>query len=71
MFKIGVFGNKKLNGATLISLIMMALVLFTPVRIAFSLVILPAKYYLYALGLILVPVALMEFAKFTGLVKNK
>ncbi len=71
IFKIGVFGNKKLNGATLISLIMMALVLFTPVRIAFSLVILPVKYYLYALGLILVPVVVMELAKLTGLIKNK
>ncbi len=71
MFKIGVFGNTKLNGATLISLFMMVLVLFTPVRIAFGLVILPAKLYLYALGLIFVPVVIMEIAKLLGLVKHK
>ncbi len=71
MFKIGVFGNTKLNGATLISLVMMVLVLFTPVRIAFGLVILPAKLYLYALGLILVPIVVMELAKLFGLIKNK
>jgi len=69
MFAIGVFGNKKLNGATLISIAMMALVLFTPVGIAFGLVILPAKLYLYALGLIIVPVVVMELAKLFKLIK--
>ena len=39
LFKIGAFSNSKLNWATLISLSMMALVLFTPIRIAFGLII--------------------------------
>ncbi len=71
MFKIGVFGNSKLNGATLISLAMMALVLFTPARIAFGLVILPTKLYLCALGLVLVPIVVMELAKTFNLIKHK
>lgn len=63
IFKIGVFGNKTLNKAVLISTLLMAVVLFTPVRIAFSLVILPWQLYLVALGLILVPVVIMEISK--------
>ncbi|MBQ7006455.1 MAG: cation-translocating P-type ATPase, partial [Oscillospiraceae bacterium] len=41
IFKIGVFSNKKLNGAALISILLVALVMFTPLRVAFELVILP------------------------------
>ncbi|MBR3909126.1 MAG: calcium-translocating P-type ATPase, PMCA-type [Clostridia bacterium] len=63
LFKIGMFGNKKLNGAVLVSLLLVLLVLFTPARIAFGLVILPWKLYLIALGLILVPLVVMEIAK--------
>lgn len=63
IFKIGVFGNKTLNKAVLISTLLMAVVLFTPIRIAFSLVILPWQLYLVALGLILVPIVVMEFSK--------
>lgn len=71
LFKIGLFGNKKLNGAALISILMMVLVLFTPVRIAFGLVILPTNMYLIALALIFIPVVVMEIAKAVGLVGNK
>lgn len=63
LFKIGMFRNKKLNGATLVSVLLVLLVLFTPARIAFGLVILPWKLYLIALGLILVPLVVMEIAK--------
>jgi len=63
VFRIGVFTNKKLNGAALISVIMMLIVLFTPVRIAFGLMILPINMYIIALGLIFVPVAIMEISK--------
>ena len=63
LFKIGMFGNKKLNGAVLVSLLLVLLVLFTPARIAFGLVILPWKLYLIALGLILAPLVVMEIAK--------
>lgn len=69
LFKIGPFSNKTLNGAALISILLVFLVLFTPLNIAFGLVILPAKLYIYALGLILVPVVLMETSKALGLIK--
>ena len=63
IFKIGVFSNKKLNGAALISIVLVALVLFTPLRIAFGLIMLNTRLYLIALGLIFVPVVLMELSK--------
>ncbi len=69
LFKIGPFSNGKLNGAVLVSVILVALVLFTPLRIAFGLVILPAKLYLMALGLVIVPTIVMEFCKLVGLIK--
>ncbi|MBE7035334.1 MAG: calcium-translocating P-type ATPase, PMCA-type [Ruminococcaceae bacterium] len=71
LFKIGVFTNKKLNGAALLSTLLVALVLFTPVRVAFGLVILPAKLYVMALGLILVPAVVMELSKAYGLIKHQ
>lgn len=70
LFRIGVFTNKKLNGAALLSLILVCLVLFTPVGIAFGLVILPWKAYCIGLALILVPLAVMELSKACGLIKH-
>ncbi len=70
IFKIGLFGNHKLNWAALASLLMMCLVLFTPARIAFGLVVLSPELYLIALGLIFVPVVVMEFCKLVGLIKH-
>ena len=63
LFKTGFFTNKTLNGAVLVSVVLMLLVLFTPIGIAFGLVILPVKLYLIALGLILVPLVVMELSK--------
>lgn len=63
LFKIGVFKNKTLNLAALASVALVSLVLFTPIGIAFGIIILPAKLYLIALGLILVPLAVMELFK--------
>ena len=71
LLKTGIFTNKTLNGAVLISVLLMLLVLFTPVMKAFSLVILPANLYLIALGLILVPFVVMEFLKAITSVFNK
>ncbi|MBQ8309728.1 MAG: calcium-translocating P-type ATPase, PMCA-type [Clostridia bacterium] len=71
LFKIGPFKNGKLNLAALTSVLLVALVLFTPVGIAFGLVILPWQYYLIALGLIFVPLVVMELAKLLGLVRHK
>lgn len=70
LFKIGFFTNKALNFAGLISLILVALVLFTPLRIAFGLVILPMKVYLVSVGLVFLPLVLMEAVKATGLIKE-
>ena len=71
LFAIGPFSNKKLNGAALLSLALVCLVPFTPVRIAFGLVLLPAWLYLVGLGLILVPLPVMELAKAIGLVRHR
>ena len=71
LFKIGPFSNGKLNGAAMISVILVALVMFTPVRSAFGLIALPAELYLLGLGLILVPFVFMELAKAIGLIRHK
>ncbi len=70
LFRIGFFGNKKLNQAAAVAIVLMAIVLFTPVSVAFGLVYLPWHMYLIALGLILVPLVVMEFVKALGLLKN-
>lgn len=63
LFKIGIFTNKKLNVAVLISVLMITVILFTPIGIAFGLVILPIKLYIAALVLILVPIVVIELSK--------
>ena len=71
LFKIGIFTNRTLNKAVLASVLLVLLVLFTPLRVAFGLVILPGKLYLIALGLILIPTVIMELSKAIGLIKHK
>lgn len=71
LFHIGLFSNKTLNRAALVSILMVALVLFTPVRIAFGLVLLPMKLYLLGLVLILLPMVIMEVSKACGLIKHQ
>ena len=71
LFAIGPFTNAKLNGAALISTALVALVLFTPAKVAFGLVTLPGQLYLAGLGLILVPLVIMELSKLLGLIKHK
>ena len=70
LFKTGFFSNKKLNLATLVSLLLVLLVLFTPVRKAFGLTVLPIGLYLVGLALILVPLVVMEVSKAFGLIKH-
>ena len=70
LFKIGFFTNSKLNWAVLASFLLVVLVLFTPLNSIFGLVILPWELYLMALGLILVPLFVMEISKLIGLVKH-
>ena len=71
LFAIGPFTNRKLNAAALASTVLVVLVLFTPVKVAFGLVTLPWQLYLLGLGLILVPLAVMELGKLFGLIKHK
>ena len=63
LFVTGPFTNKQLNLATLASLGAMALVVFTPVKIAFGLATLPAWLYGVGFGLAAVPLFVMEIAK--------
>ena len=70
LFRIGVFANHKLNWAALVSLLLVALVLFTPVSTAFGLMYLSGRMYLIGLILILVPLAVMELSKACGLIKH-
>ncbi|MBR4071200.1 MAG: cation-translocating P-type ATPase [Clostridia bacterium] len=71
LFKIGFFTNKTLNLALLASLVMIAVVLFTPLRVPFGMVILPGKLYLIGLGLALVPLVVMEVSKAIAALMNK
>ena len=71
LFRIGPFTNHKLNGACLVSLALVALVLFTPVSVAFSLIRLPGRLYALGLALALVPVVVMELSKRFGLIKHQ
>ncbi len=71
LFKIGIFSNKKLNGAALISVLLVALVLFTPLKGAFGFVALPMKLYGLGLILIFVPFVIMEISKLLGFIKHK
>ncbi len=72
LFKIGPFSNKKLNGAALISLILVAFVSFIPpVSKAFGLKMLEPLQYFIVLGLALVPVVVLEISKAFGLIKHR
>lgn len=71
LFRIGPFSNKKLNLAALVSLLLVLVVVFTPLSVAFELVTLTPQLYLIALGLILVPFVVMEISKAIGLIKHQ
>ena len=71
LFKIGMFTNKKLNQAALLSIVLVLAVLFTPLRIPFGLELLSLNMYLTALGMILIPILVMEFSKAFGLIRHQ
>ena len=71
IFKIGPFTNKALNKSALLSVVLMAIVVFTPVSAIFGLKILDAKLYITALVLMVVPTVIMEAAKALGLISHK
>ena len=70
LFKIGPFSNKHLNGAAALSVALVLLVMFTPLRSIFGLIALPAKGYGLGLLLILTPLLVMEITKATGIVRK-
>ncbi len=70
LFRVGPFGNKTLNLATFAVFALTAILLFTPVRIAFGLVLLDGWLYAVAVGLFLVPLIVMELAKAFGLIRH-
>lgn len=69
LFKIGFFSNKTLNLSALASVIMILIVLFTPISTAFGIVLLPLRAYVLTVGLIFVPLIVMEISKALKLVK--
>ena len=71
LFKIGMFTNKILNRACLISVALVLIVLFTPLRIAFGLELLNAPLYLLGIGLIIVPLIVMELSKALNLISRR
>ena len=70
LFRIGPFSNRTLNGAALISVLLVLLVLFTPLRTPFGLTVLPAWLYLLGVLLSLVPLVVMELSKAFGLIRH-
>ena len=71
LFKIGPFSNKNLNLAALASTALTLLVLLCPgVRDVFGIVILDWWLYLVGLGLIIVPLIVMELAKALGFIEH-
>ena len=71
LFRIGVFSNRTLNLAALASILLVSLVLFTPLSVLFGLIMLPAGLYLVGLGLILIPLLVMELSKACGLIRHQ
>ena len=63
LFKTGFFSSKKLTIACIVSFMLVALVLFTPIRIAFGLEILSWQLYLIGLALATIPLIVMEISK--------
>lgn len=68
LFKIGLLSNRKLAGACALSIALVVVVLATPLRVAFGLVVLPAWLYGTGIVLALVPVLIMEIAKGFGII---
>lgn len=71
LFTIGIFSNRMLSGAALLSTILVAFILFVPpVAYVFGLVRLTGIQYLVAIGLAFVPLVVLEIAKLFGLEKE-
>lgn len=71
LFKIGFFGNKTLNLSAIAAFVLtMAVALIPGVQTAFGLVTLELWQYLVCLGLVLIPLVVMEISKAVGLIKH-
>ncbi|MBE6598997.1 MAG: cation-transporting P-type ATPase, partial [Ruminococcaceae bacterium] len=71
LFRINPFGNRTLNLAALASFALVAVLIFTPLRSVFGMVVLPTELYLIGLGLILVPLLVMEIGKLVGYLMHR
>ena len=71
LFKVGFFTNPNLNKAGLISTLLVALVMFTPLRTVFGLTVLSGKLYLMGLALVLSPILLMETSKALRFIEHR
>ena len=73
LFKVGPFTNKFLNIVTLIALVLIAFVMFTPGVMGvfgFGTEYLPWQIYVIGVGLSIVPIIVMEIAKALDLVRH-
>ena len=71
LFKIGPFSNSKLNIVTLISLVLIAFVMFTPgVVTAFGMTYIPYYAYLIGLAFAITPLVIVEIFKALKLIKE-
>lgn len=68
LFEVGLFTNSYLNKACLLSIILIMIVIFTPLRIPFSIEILSVELYAIGVGLSILPFGIMELFK---LIMNK
>ena len=71
LFRVGFFTNRTLNLAALLSLALSAIILFAPAHVAFGLELLTLPMYGIAVGLVLVPLVVMECSKAFGLIKHE
>ena len=71
LFKIGIFRNNKLNIAALISILLITIVLFTPLREIFQLIVLPTNCYIYGILLSLISIIIIEILKALGIIRHK
>ena len=65
------FSNRMLNLAAVLSVVLTALVLFTPLRTLFELTTLPVNGYLYGIGLAFLSIPIMEISKKLGFENEK
>ena len=70
LFKVGFFTNTTLNKATIVSLGLTLIVLFTPISSIFSLTQLPMYLYIFGFALAFVPLLIMELVKAFHLIKE-